>query len=52
MRNEILNNWKIKQDIDYGDRGAVYFLTFILVIIVTFSLFKSEILRLLFSTLM
>jgi hypothetical protein len=52
MRNEILNNWQIKQDIDDVDKGAVYFLMLILVIIVTFTLFKSEILQIIFSNLM
>jgi hypothetical protein len=55
MRNKILNNEKIKQSIDENiddyDKGAVYFLFVMLVIIVTFSLFKSEILLLIFSHL-
>ena len=31
------------------DNGAIYFLTFIIIIIVTFSLFKTKILHLIFS---
>lgn len=48
QRNKMLNNEEIKQNID---DCAFYFLIFMLVIIVTFSLFKWEILRLIFSHL-
>ncbi|NIM83744.1 MAG: hypothetical protein GTN82_35520 [Candidatus Aminicenantes bacterium] len=49
MRNKRLNNGEIKQNID---DCAFYFLIVMLVIIVTFSLFKSEILLLIFSHLL
>jgi hypothetical protein len=56
MRNKILNNGEIKQSIDENiddyDKGAFYFLFVMLVIIVTFSLFKAEILQLIFSHLL
>jgi len=37
-----------KPEVDNADNQAFYFLTFMLIMIVTFSLFKSEILRLIF----
>lgn len=49
MRKKMLNNGEIKQNID---DCAFYFLIVMLVIIVTFSLFKSEILHLIFSHLL
>jgi hypothetical protein len=48
MSNKMLNKEEIKQNID---DCAFYFLFIMLVIIVTFSLFKSEILHLIFSHL-
>jgi len=37
-----------KKEVDNADNQAFYFLTIMLVMIVTFSMFKSEILRLIF----
>jgi hypothetical protein len=37
-----------KQEVDNSDNQAFYFLTIMLIMIVTFSMFKSEILRLIF----
>jgi hypothetical protein len=37
-----------KQMVDHSDNQAFYFLTIMLIMIVTFSMFKSEILRLIF----
>jgi hypothetical protein len=37
-----------KQKVDHSDNQAFYFLTIMLIMIVTFSMFKSEILRLIF----
>jgi hypothetical protein len=37
-----------KQEVDNSDNQAFYFLTIMLIIIVTFSMFKSEILQLIF----
>ena len=37
-----------KQKVDNSDNQAFYFLTIMLIMIVTFSMFKSEILRLIF----
>jgi hypothetical protein len=62
MKNEIFNVWAElldadevnalnpgdKPGVDNSDNQAFYFLTFMLIMIVTFSLFKSEILRLIF----
>lgn len=51
MRNKMSDNREIKQEIDAFHKGEFYFLFVMLVIIVTFSLFKSEILHLIFSHL-
>ena len=37
-----------EQEVDRSDNQAIYFLTIMLIMIVTFSMFKSEILRLIF----
>ena len=37
-----------KQEVNKSDNQAFYFLTIMLIMIVTFSMFKSEILRLIF----
>lgn len=41
-----------KSEVENFDNQALYFLTIILLMVVTFSLFKSEILYLIFSTLL
>ncbi len=62
MKKEIFNVWAEpveadelnalnpgdKPEVDSTDNQAFYFLTIMLIMIVTFSLFKSEILRLIF----
>lgn len=41
-------NPRAEKEVDNSDNQAFYFLTIMLIIIVTFSMFKSEILRLIF----
>ena len=51
MRKKDADFLRSKQEMEVCDKDALYFLMVLLIMIVTFSLFKGEIVRLLFANL-